>query len=597
MWRAPDPQLSLTGVLHQVAARLYSDDTRVFMPPLTQAAVSIQRPRGGGTHIISFGREHSVNTVVGDALFFVASKIPTPASPGALAYMEAFATALFECSLPRVTQRARGGQGAWEVLVAAVGAMASCWTEMTTGQNRELKAELVKRSLSESQLKLLFNAKTARTAALKAKSILRALAAVEVIAYFFEIAQDERIGSTPWQIQGVGRPAGLGDWKPTCSDPVEDSNRLSRNLTLREPFRSNPNRLWHTFDEWRPSAEAAVAPLEDCGDSHLAQVAADIDNTWATSEEDVAKGIVQDLILAMVAPDPTGDYSAITAGDSHTCALTADGTVVCWGDDTHGQLFEPDGQYRAVAAGARHTCAIRSDNTIECWGDNAARQLDAPTGQYRAVTAGRNHSLRHRQRQHHRMLGRLSARRLASSSSKRNCTPPSPPGQYRDVAAGYIHTCAIRSDNTIECWGTNNDGQLDAPTGQYRAITAGRNHSCAIRTDDTIACWGDDYDNNNQRPPRPTHRHRRQLPAHLRHTHRPDDHMLGQHLIPNWTTRPTRPPRRPTHRHRRRRKTLMRHTHQPNHHMLGRQQLWPDRTTPRHHLHHHIQSLRRRCIT
>ena len=78
----PVPQLSLAGVLHQVASQVFSDDTRVFMPPLTQSAVSIQRPQGTVEQRTNFHREHSVETVLGDVLFFVVSKVPTPKGAG-----------------------------------------------------------------------------------------------------------------------------------------------------------------------------------------------------------------------------------------------------------------------------------------------------------------------------------------------------------------------------------------------------------------------------------------------------------------------------------------------------------------------------------
>ena len=65
-----------------------------------------------------------------------------------------------------------------------------------------------------------------------------------------------------------------------------------------------------------------------------------------------------------------------------------------------------------------------------------------------------------------------------------------PAGQYTAVSAGYQHSCAIRTDNTITCWGENDDGQADAPAGQYTAVSAGYQHSCAIRTDKIITCWG-----------------------------------------------------------------------------------------------------------
>ena len=65
-----------------------------------------------------------------------------------------------------------------------------------------------------------------------------------------------------------------------------------------------------------------------------------------------------------------------------------------------------------------------------------------------------------------------------------------PAGQYAAIAASNWHLCAIRTDQTITCWGWNDSGQTDAPTGQYNTIAVGGGHSCAIRTDQTITCWG-----------------------------------------------------------------------------------------------------------
>ncbi|MYI35865.1 MAG: hypothetical protein F4118_05485 [Acidimicrobiaceae bacterium] len=64
-----------------------------------------------------------------------------------------------------------------------------------------------------------------------------------------------------------------------------------------------------------------------------------------------------------------------------------------------------------------------------------------------------------------------------------------PAGTYQAVSAGWYHTCAIATDDTISCWGEN-DSELDAPAGTYKAVSAGWYHTCAIATDDTIVCWG-----------------------------------------------------------------------------------------------------------
>ena len=46
------------------------------------------------------------------------------------------------------------------------------------------------------------------------------------------------------------------------------------------------------------------------------------------------------------------------------------------------------------------------------------------------------------------------------------------------------HTCGLRTDNTITCWGVNYYGVTDAPAGHFRAVSAGSGHSCALRADE-----------------------------------------------------------------------------------------------------------------
>ncbi len=74
-------------------------------------------------------------------------------------------------------------------------------------------------------------------------------------------------------------------------------------------------------------------------------------------------------------------------------------------------------------------------------------------------------------------------------------------GTYRTVSAGWAHTCAIRSDNAIECWGTNDNNQVASPAGTFKAVAAGWKHSCGLRSYGTVECWG----NNDYKQSAPSH--------------------------------------------------------------------------------------------
>ena len=72
---------------------------------------------------------------------------------------------------------------------------------------------------------------------------------------------------------------------------------------------------------------------------------------------------------------------------------------------------------------------------------------------------------------------------------------PEDPGQnqapFVQVGTGENHVCAVRSDGSAQCWGDNDDGQLDLPSGvKFRQIASGRRFSCGITTEETLACWG-----------------------------------------------------------------------------------------------------------
>lgn len=75
--------------------------------------------------------------------------------------------------------------------------------------------------------------------------------------------------------------------------------------------------------------------------------------------------------------------------------------------------------------------------------------------------------------------------------------------QWVTFSAGGLHTCGIRGDGTLWCWGDDESGQLGVGTrvssarpmqvgssASWRSVSAGDQHTCAIDGDGRLYCWG-----------------------------------------------------------------------------------------------------------
>jgi alpha-tubulin suppressor-like RCC1 family protein len=227
----------------------------------------------------------------------------------------------------------------------------------------------------------------------------------------------------------------------------------------------------------------------------------------------------------------TADWELVGAGDEHACALRADGTTSCWGDNMDGQLgtgdmtdrttptlsmamgawteieggvigdhtcfmegtalscmgqndygqlgagdmtsrtspFVVPGTWAEVGMGHHDTCGIRTDGTLWCWGQNLHGQLgDGMSGTMNRTSPGQ--------------VGTMTG--------------------WTDVEIGDHHVCAVRAGE-LWCWGFDADGQVGdgltadvlVPTRigtatNWRDVAAGLAHSCGVRTDGTLWCWG-----------------------------------------------------------------------------------------------------------
>ena len=175
---------------------------------------------------------------------------------------------------------------------------------------------------------------------------------------------------------------------------------------------------------------------------------------------------------------------AVSAGLGYTCAVTLAGAVKCWGDNTYGQLGNgtttssavPVGVVGlgsgvvAVSAGEFHSCAVTSAGAVKCWGHNAFGEVGDGTTAQSVAPVG--------------VVG-LGSGVVA-------------------VSASGFHSCAVTAGGSVRCWGRNPNGELGdgttidsaVPVGVVGlgsgvvAVSASRSDSCAVTSLGAVKCWG-----------------------------------------------------------------------------------------------------------
>jgi alpha-tubulin suppressor-like RCC1 family protein len=240
----------------------------------------------------------------------------------------------------------------------------------------------------------------------------------------------------------------------------------------------------------------------------------------------------------------------IELGASHTCALIGDGRLLCWGSNRYAQLGNSTnvgtvaanpiptllkdsnlGAVLQLAPGGYHNCVLRDDGHVLCWGDNGISQLGTTDAlgetsavplpidngaltDVRQLELGNENSCALRNDGRVLCWGKNSFGCLGASDSLPVRTPTAIDDVgltgTRQIALGGSHSCALRDDGRVLCWGDNRKGQLGTPTNagveatnaapqllsngalaSVRQIALGLEHSCALRDDGRVLCWGD----------------------------------------------------------------------------------------------------------
>ncbi len=198
--------------------------------------------------------------------------------------------------------------------------------------------------------------------------------------------------------------------------------------------------------------------------------------------------------------DVGGTVIDLAPGSSHTCGVLTGGTVRCWGNGGNGRLGTGDtanvgddeqpssvatvdvgGTVVEIAAGGFHTCVRLDTGAVRCWGGNDEGQL----GYGNLTTIGDDE--------------------LPATAGDVDVG-----GTVVQLATGALHTCVRLDDDTVRCWGVNNDGQLGqgnaTPIGDNEAPSAapvvnvggpvveiaagGGHHTCARLDSGAVRCWG-----------------------------------------------------------------------------------------------------------
>ena len=236
-------------------------------------------------------------------------------------------------------------------------------------------------------------------------------------------------------------------------------------------------------------------------------------------------------------------FVSIAAGATHSCGLTAAGAAWCWGGGDEGgnagflgngtllKSFAPvrvlsDSVFRQISIGLHNTCALTTVGQAWCWGRNTRGELgdssQAPrvspvlvrgTARYSKISLGLEHTCAlvvsgSAQCWGHDRFGQLGRGDVTFNSFGLVRTTPARvlgTSGWVDISSGGEHTCALRADGFVECWGINTSaGQLGDRSPlthrgvpgvildslRYTTLSAGTSTTCGRASNGAPRCWG-----------------------------------------------------------------------------------------------------------
>lgn len=249
-------------------------------------------------------------------------------------------------------------------------------------------------------------------------------------------------------------------------------------------------------DQPTPVRVADDVSAFDVGISHSCMVAAGTATCWG---DDSAGQLAT----------PALPFSQFALGEFHSCGLI-EGTVRCWGANNQGQLGRgtlcddsPDEcalpaddvsipvTVVRISAGNNHTCALTREGSLYCFGANIAGQLGvgdetnrpsptlvpAPNGRvWLTVSAGGNHTCAIAGRDLEDTDGLLycwglgSNGQLGLGDQDDRSAPTMAASNFATISAGSGHTCGVLRSGEAQCWGSGGQGQLGGGNTRDRTV-------------------------------------------------------------------------------------------------------------------------------
>ena len=212
------------------------------------------------------------------------------------------------------------------------------------------------------------------------------------------------------------------------------------------------------------------------------------------------------------------DAEAIAVGPSFTCAVHARGDVSCWGRNRSGQLGDGTSvssrdeptlirglrDIEAISAGESHVCAIDDDGDLYCWGwvyDDTPTWVRTPDDVISVSMGGTQTCIT--------TDGGLVYCWNSKATTPAEMTRIGTIDDAVKVTVGDGTACVLHDDGAVSCWGRNTVGQVGDGTTTRRtdpvrvsgitdavdvSVSSGSPdvdpHACVLHQNRSVSCWG-----------------------------------------------------------------------------------------------------------